>query len=226
MCLAQVDPGRFELSNRITRGILGRKEIPPATRSQRVHGWKCVCDTIAAAGGNPMTIRPRYLRGRSMLATSVAAVLATPLAYGQNDDMGAGILEEIVVTARKVEESLLDVPISITAVTAAQIEASGIDDVADLALQTPGFSYRQGFGRTGSGQGEATSRPSIRGMSSILGAANAAFFVDGVYVSGNVSSYQLDNLQRVEVIRGPQSALFGRQTFAGAINFVTREPGD
>lgn len=67
-------------------------------------------------------------------------------------------------------------------------------------------------------------RPSIRGMSSVVGAPNAAFFVDGIFVCDNIASYQLDNLERVEIIKGPQSALFGRQTFAGAINFVTRRP--
>ncbi len=132
---------------------------------------------------------------------------------------------EIIVTARKRDEKLIDVPIAITAVTAEQLERANIDNVSDLALQTPGLSFRQGFGRTGAGQGnDGPSRPSIRGMSNILGAANASFFVDGVYVSGNITSYQLDNLERVEVIKGPQSALFGRQTFSGAVNFVTRRP--
>lgn len=135
--------------------------------------------------------------------------------------------DEIVVTARKREENLIDVPISITAVTAEQLDRANVDNISDLALQTPGLSFRQGFGRTGAGQGnDGPSRPSIRGMSNILGAANASFFVDGVYVSGNITSYQLDNLERVEVIKGPQSALFGRQTFAGAVNFVTRRPGN
>jgi outer membrane receptor protein involved in Fe transport len=132
---------------------------------------------------------------------------------------------EIIVTARKREEALVDVPLTITAITEEQLDRANIDDVSDLAQQTPGLSFRQGFGRTGAGQGEGgTSRPSIRGMSNILGTPNASFFVDGVYVSGNITSYQLDNLARVEVIKGPQSALFGRQTFSGAINFVTRRP--
>lgn len=133
--------------------------------------------------------------------------------------------DEIVVTARKREEKLIDVPIAITAITAEQLDRGNIDDITDLAQQTPGLSFRQGFGRTGAGQGnDGPSRPSIRGMSNILGAANASFFVDGIYVSGNINSYQLDNLERVEVIKGPQSALFGRQTFAGAVNYVTRRP--
>ncbi|MCA3254067.1 MAG: TonB-dependent receptor [Alphaproteobacteria bacterium] len=135
-------------------------------------------------------------------------------------------ITEIVVTARKRQESLIDVPLSITAVTADQLDKANVDDISDLAMQTPGLSFRQGFGRSGSGQGASNSRPSIRGMSNILGTPNASFFVDGVYVSGNITSYQLDNLQRVEVIKGPQSALYGRQTFSGAVNFVTRDPGD
>lgn len=132
----------------------------------------------------------------------------------------------IIVTARKREENLIDVPLSITAVTSEDIEKSGIESVADLSRQVPGFSFKQGFGRSGGGQGGASVRPSIRGMSNILGSPNAGFFVDGIFVSQNITSYQLDNLERVEVIRGPQSALFGRQTFSGAINFITRKPGN
>ncbi|WP_321324421.1 TonB-dependent receptor [uncultured Parasphingorhabdus sp.] len=134
--------------------------------------------------------------------------------------------QPIIVTARKREERLVDVPLTITAFNADYIKEAGLENVSDVALQTPGFSFRQGYGRTGSGDGGAASRPAIRGMSNILGAANAGFFVDGVFVSGNITSYQLDNLERVEVIRGPQAALFGRQTFSGAINFVTRKPNE
>lgn len=136
-------------------------------------------------------------------------------------------IEEIVVTARKTEERLQDVPISISAFSDVELQAAGIRDIADVAAATPGFSFLSGFGRTGSGEGGgASSRPAIRGMSNLLGAPNASFFVDGIYFSSNVASLQLDNLERVEVIRGPQSALFGRQTFAGAINFITRQPDD
>lgn len=141
----------------------------------------------------------------------------------QSTDENVRIKDEIIVTARKTEETLLDVPLSITAITAADIERSGLDSIADVALQTPGFSFRQGFGRA---EGGANSRPAIRGMSNVLGSPNAGFFVDGIFVSDSITSYQLDNLERVEVIRGPQSALFGRNTFAGAVNFVTRDPGE
>ena len=135
------------------------------------------------------------------------------------------VLEEIVVTSRKREENLFEVPISVTAITELQIERTGADNLVDIANQTPGFSFRQGFGRTGSGQGGGSSnRPSLRGQTNILGQPTVGFFVDGVYVAGNVTSYQIDNLERVEIVKGPQSALFGRGTFAGAVSLVTRRP--
>lgn len=167
---------------------------------------------------------------RLLAGTALASMIVMPVS-GWAQEAEAGVSNrsasggEIIVTARKREETLTDVPLTITAVTEEQLDRANVDDVSDLAQQTPGLSFRQGFGRTGAGQGgDASSRPSIRGMSNILGAPNASFFVDGVYVSGNITSYQLDNLARVEVIKGPQSALFGRQTFSGAINFVTRRP--
>jgi outer membrane receptor protein involved in Fe transport len=136
-------------------------------------------------------------------------------------------LEEIVVTARKREENLMEVPLAISAFSAEFIEQTGIDNMTDLANQTPGLSFRLAFGRVGTGEGGGSSnRPTLRGQSNIVGVPNMGFFVDGVYVSGNITSYQLDNVERVEVIRGPQAALFGRGTFAGAMNFITRKPGD
>ncbi|MEQ8405231.1 MAG: TonB-dependent receptor [Oceanicaulis sp.] len=161
-----------------------------------------------------------------LLGSTLIAGLATP-SFGQDaapEASSEATRDVITVTARKREENLTDVPISITALTADMIDDAGLESIADIALMTPGFSFREGFGRSGGGQGGGGVRPSIRGMSNILGAPNAAFFVDGVFVSGNITSYQLDNLAQVEVVRGPQSALFGRQTFAGAINLITREP--
>lgn len=165
-------------------------------------------------------IRFNVLKG-SLVAVLLAGTAAPAMAQAAADTQGGG--DEIIVTARKKEEALQDVPLTITVVTQDQIARANLDNINDLAFQTPGFSFRQGFGRTGGGGGAGV-RPSVRGMSSVVGAPNAAFFVDGIFVSDNIGSYQLDNLERVEVIKGPQSALFGRQTFAGAINFVTRKP--
>ena len=156
----------------------------------------------------------------------MASLLVAGAALAQSDDKPSArelAIEEITVTARKREESLREVPVAVTAMTAQMIAEAGIRDVQDLALLSPGLSYREGFGRA---TGDANNRPSIRGMSSILGNPNAAFFVDGVYVDGPITAYSLDNLERVEVIRGPQAATFGRGTFAGAVNFITRRPGE
>lgn len=150
---------------------------------------------------------------------SSAIMLAGWPLFAQQTTGDTVILDEILVTARRAEESLQKVPLSITAIGAADIESMGIARVEDIAAMTPGFSFRSGFGRT-------LERPVIRGMSNILGDPNAAFFIDGVFVNGSISGYNIDNLERIEVIRGPQSALFGRSTFAGAINYVTRRPTD
>jgi outer membrane receptor protein involved in Fe transport len=165
---------------------------------------------------------------RVILLTATAISLSSPVLAQQSADNTASASEAdkkvIIVTARKREETLIEVPLAISAFSSEDIEQAGIEDVADVALQTPGFSFRQGFGRTGGGEGGASVRPAIRGMSNVLGAPNAGFFIDGVFISGNITSYQLDNLERVEVVKGPQAALYGRQTFAGAINFITRKP--
>ena len=129
------------------------------------------------------------------------------------------VLEEIVVTARKRDESLQDIPLSISAFSVDQLRDKGIDNVHELAEATPGFAMDRGFGRF-------FDRPVIRGQSSILGGRNASFFVDGVYVSNSVASTTIDSLERIEVLRGPQSAIYGRATFAGAINYITKRPSN
>ena len=135
------------------------------------------------------------------------------------DDDGAGRLEEIVVTARKKEENLQDIPITVTAFSNETLREYQINSAADVARYTPGFSFINSFGRD-------SDRPVIRGMSNILGAPNASFFIDGIYVPGTIASTELQMLERVEVIKGPQAALYGRATFSGAVNYVTRRPGN
>ena len=135
------------------------------------------------------------------------------------------MLEEIIVTARKREESVQDIPIAVSAFTADDIRELGLQSVDDLALFTPGFSFQSGFGRSPS-----QDRPAVRGQTTIIngiaGVKAVSTFVDGVYVGGNVSSVDLANIERVEIIKGPQSAQYGRGTYAGAINYVTRRPTD
>ncbi len=134
-------------------------------------------------------------------------------------------LEEIVVTARKRDESLQDIPLAIAAFTAQDIEDAGIQDLSDLALQTAGmeFNPRQSGGRI---TGRINSVIRLRGVfqSSADHLQPTSLFVDGIYVLGTAASVGLQDLERVEVIKGPQSAFFGRNTFAGAINYITKTP--
>ncbi len=157
---------------------------------------------------------------RFVLAVAIAtgAVLPVSFAVGQTSITATRPvgLEEIVVTARKREESLQDVPISITAFTAEALETRNIESVYDLAKLTPNLSFNQTYGRV-------FDRPVIRGQSQITGPRTVSFVVDGVYIAGNMSA-DLDDLEQVEVLKGPQAANYGRAALAGVISYRTRKP--
>ena len=128
-------------------------------------------------------------------------------------------LDEIVVTSRRVEERLQDVPVAITAFTSADLEKQDIRSVRDIANFTPNLT----FTTDNSGRSAV---PTIRGIGLVdtRGFDNpVGVFIDGIFVSGRATqNVGMLDLERVEVIKGPQSALYGRNTFSGAINYVTR----
>ena len=128
--------------------------------------------------------------------------------------------EEMIITTRKKEENLMDVPVAVTAFDAQELEEAGIRTMDDVANFTPGLNFFNPIG-------DFLPVPVIRGIAptDIFGENNAAMFVDGVYVSGRegLNFSQLD-LERVEVNKGPQAALYGRNAFSGAINFITAKP--
>jgi len=129
--------------------------------------------------------------------------------------------EEIVITARKKEESLQDVPLSVSAYTSDQLEARGIRNNYQLADFTVNFNTQQQLGRR-------DDRPVIRGQTApaTKGEPNASYFIDGAFVAGSISTAMLGAVERIEILRGPQSAQFGRATFSGAVNYVTRRPSN
>lgn len=150
--------------------------------------------------------------------------LAAALVFGTGPAIAATstvVLEEVVVTARKKAETLSDVPLSISAFSSDAIEQRGIDDLNELAYQTPGLVFDSFIG-------QQLSVPTIRGISPVNVLAeevNTAIFVDGVYVSGRQGlNFSMLDLERIEVVKGPQSAMYGRNSFSGAINFVTKRP--
>lgn len=134
-------------------------------------------------------------------------------------------IEEIVVTARKVAERLQDVPASVTAVTAKQLAASGINDIQGVANSVPNVSFSGGI--AGAIQGQV----GIRGVSSLVRnigvESGVGFYVDGVYL-GRPDNYnqELIDVDRVEVLRGPQGTLFGKNTIAGVFNITSKQPND
>lgn len=130
-------------------------------------------------------------------------------------------LEEVLVVARKREERLQDVPISVSAFSAQEIANSGMQNMADVAYMTPGLTISPLFGVD-------FWTPVIRGLATTIGEPNVGFFIDGVYQGSRTSMPQLlgNFIDHIEVAKGPQSALFGRNTFGGAINYVTRKPSD
>lgn len=132
-------------------------------------------------------------------------------------------IEIIEVTARRRVESLNRVPVMVSAFNEQMLEQQGFQSIDDIARFAPGLSFSKAFGR-------ATERPVIRGMSNVLAGvqfgveSGAAYFIDGVYYAGSVQSLDMADIQRVEVIKGPQSALYGRNSYSGAINFITKGP--
>jgi iron complex outermembrane receptor protein len=128
-------------------------------------------------------------------------------------------LEEIVVTARKSEERLQRVPLTVTAFTESLIHERDIKDPYDLSRLAPGFNYQNNAGK------RTNARLLMRGLSvATVASAKASAFIDGVFVSGDFSFLDFANVERIEVMPGPQSTQFGRSTFAGAFNFVTKLP--
>ena len=130
------------------------------------------------------------------------------------------------MTTRRVAENIQDIPVAVTAFGAEFIERQGIATTADVAMLVPGVQFDQSFSA-------ADTRITIRGIASERGRTSAAVLVDGVDVSGenitagggsSLLNTRLLDLERVEVIKGPQSALYGRNAFAGAINYITRLP--
>ncbi len=137
---------------------------------------------------------------------------------------GTTSLEEVIVTAQRREERLQDVPLSITAMSGERLEQFGPVNSLDLNALAPNVSVRQGT--SGIGDAIVAIRGNSTGYAPLWMDPSIAIYLDGVYLGKSASNViDLGNLERVEVLRGPQGTLFGRNTEGGAINFITRKPG-
>src|SRR5687768_1640341 len=156
-------------------------------------------------------------------ALAAAAIAIVPAARAQQQaDANSITLEEVVVTAQKREQRLQDVPVSITALSADQLVALKLNSGTDLQKYTPNL-------RISNAGNEDQPKISIRGLSQFDFNLNASsptgVFYDEVYVASQfLGGPQIYDMQRVEVLRGPQGTLFGKNTTAGAVDFITRKP--
>ncbi|MEE4184434.1 MAG: TonB-dependent receptor plug domain-containing protein, partial [Gammaproteobacteria bacterium] len=157
----------------------------------------------------------------------VSASLVLPVLLGTSAALAQG-LEEITVTARKTEENLQEVPLAITAIDGQQLDRLGVKDLATLSQQDTSVQFDEGFT-------PSDTRITIRGLAPTRGRPNVATLIDGIDITSEAVSNaggsllidpRLIDVQRVEIVKGPQSALYGRSAFAGAIQYVTRDPDD
>ena len=156
------------------------------------------------------------------LAASIAGTSGTTLA--QQATGQESLFEEITVTAKKREQSIYEVPVAISAFSGAAIQKQGITDLTDVGKFVPNLNV------TGFSAGHTSSTNAfIRGIGLqdhlITTDPGVGVYVDGVYLGRQVGqNWSLSNIERVEVLRGPQGTLYGRNSIGGAINIITREP--
>ena len=180
------------------------------------------------------SLATHFTSRESFAAPIAVAVLATTMtsgAWAQSSGGGdstnrpSSVLEEVVVTAEKRDSTVQKTPISITAVSGAELEARGVSDFTSLARETPGISFKS----SGPGQTEFA----MRGLTSSAGISpTVGFYVDETALSAPTKSAQgkmvidpnLYDLQRVEVLRGPQGTLYGSGSMGGTIKLITNPP--
>jgi iron complex outermembrane receptor protein len=163
----------------------------------------------------------RTFRGMALSCASMIALAAGPAAAQQAaKSPEANVIEEVVITARQRSESLKDVPASVSVLTAQQIAAAGISRADNFIALTPGVSLVNSTAEQGDTQ------VNIRGINSARDAQNSfAFVLDGVQIA-NPSAFNREytDLQQIEIVKGPQGAVYGRSAEAGAMIITTQKP--
>ncbi|MGH8598141.1 MAG: TonB-dependent receptor, partial [Gammaproteobacteria bacterium] len=163
------------------------------------------------------------LGAAAILGTSATALAQDAAPQTAETEANESGLDDIIVTARKREESLQTTPLSVAAFSGDALEKAGIDDFAEIANRVPGFTFNP----------DNVSEPNIflRGIGTdIESAASSAaigFFLNDVYLPrAQGTAIELFDLERVEIVRGPQGTLYGKNVVGGAINYITRKPTD
>src|SRR3954467_666569 len=163
------------------------------------------------------------LRHAVVAALTLSGAAALPAAaQTASQPQDSRTIESIIVTAQKREQSLQDVPIVVTAVSEQLLKDTGVKDIKDLTILTPGLLVT-------STSNESVTTARIRGIGTVGDNAglesSVGVVIDGVYRPRNgVGFGDLGELERIEVLKGPQGTLFGKNTSAGVINVVSKRP--
>lgn len=161
------------------------------------------------------------------LVLTAAAAALSPFAILQTPALAQeAVLEEIIVTARKREENLLEIPVAITAISGETVENFGLNDLQDVARIVPGLTFDRSVSQN-------DFAPALRGLQAEQGRNSVGILIDDVDISsqnvqiaggGSLARLRLVDIERIEVVKGPQAALYGRSAFGGAVNYITRRP--
>ena len=173
-------------------------------------------------GGVTMNINPLVF-GTTGTLSAALLFSSGPVAAQGTSASAEAMLEEIVVTARRREETLADLPLSVAAITADAMQAQGVYDIMDITNFVPNVNFTHTSRR-------AITALYIRGIGNSspipLRATGAGVYIDGHYLPNTVGQMlNTVDIERIEVMRGPQGTLFGKNTTGGAINVVSAKPG-
>ena len=167
----------------------------------------------------------RRLTSTAVLAATSLALL--PIGAIQTPALAQEVvLEEIIVTARKREENLFDIPVAITAISGETVENYGLNDLQDVAKIVPGLTFDRSVSQN-------DFAPALRGLQAEQGRNSVGLLIDDIDISsqnvqiaggGSLARLRLVDIERIEVVKGPQAALYGRSAFGGAVNYITRRP--
>ena len=177
--------------------------------------------TYTYDGHNTFVIKAAAARSGT-LNENPNALASAPAAAGVSETVGKG-LEEVIVTAQKNEQSLQDTPLAISAFDEKAIERQGITNVVDVGRFTPNVQIVEtpssATGATIAMRGSVTVNPNINWEPTV------GLYLDGVFIGKNIGGvFDIAELERVEVLRGPQGTLYGKNTIGGAVNLITRKP--